>query len=61
MQIHIEGLHTAIRPGLHKRMTQRLEEPNVSHEEIAPTARHMTAQDLYSSRMAASRALPVPH
>jgi hypothetical protein len=60
MQIHIEGRHAAIRPKLRERITQHLEEPTVSREGIAPASRHVTAQDPYSSRMAASRVLPVP-
>jgi hypothetical protein len=59
MQIHIEGRHAAIRRGLRARITQRLEEPTVSRDGIPPASRHMTAQELCSSRMAASRALPV--
>jgi hypothetical protein len=60
MQIHGEGRHAAIRPRLRERITQRLEEPTVSREGIAPAPPHMTAQELCSSRTATSRALPVP-
>jgi len=60
MQIHVEGRHAAMRPRLRERSTQRLEEPTVSPEGLAPASRYMTAQELCSSRMAVSTALPVP-
>lgn len=60
MQIPVEGRHAAIRCGRRARITQRLEEPTVSREGIAPALRHTTVQELCSSGMAASRALPVP-
>jgi ribosomal subunit interface protein len=34
MQVYIEGQHTDIQPELRERITQRLEELNVSHEDI---------------------------
>jgi hypothetical protein len=59
MQIHVEGRHAAIRPRLCGRSTQCPEEPTVLREGLAPASRYMTAQELCSSRMAVSTALPV--